>query len=76
MHKEYTIRALRAGKHVICEKPMALNAIEAQEMIDVAKEVGKKLFIGYRLHYSRFHSEIMRLCQERVYGSVKIVDSL
>ena len=42
MHKEYTIRALRAGKHVICEKPMALNAIEAKEMIDVAKKVGKK----------------------------------
>ena len=74
MHKEYTIRALRAGKHVICEKPMALNAIEAQEMIDVAKKVGKKLFIGYRLHYDPFHSEIMRLCDEKVYGSVKVFE--
>ena len=42
-HKPCTIMALEAGKHVLCEKPMAMNAKEAQEMIDASKKAGKKL---------------------------------
>ena len=49
MHREFTIRAARAGKHVICEKPMALNADECHEMISACKEAGVTLSIGYRL---------------------------
>ena len=44
-HKDMTIRSLRAGKHVICEKPAAMNAAELEEMIAVSKETGKYLFI-------------------------------
>jgi glucose-fructose oxidoreductase len=51
MHKEYTIRAAQAGKHVLCEKPMANNAQEAQDMIDGCKAAGKLLQIGYRMHF-------------------------
>ena len=54
MHKEYAIRAAKAGKHVICEKPMALNAKEAREMIAACKAAGVTLSIGYRLHYLLF----------------------
>lgn len=46
-HAPCTIMALNAGKHVLCEKPMALNAKEAQEMIDAAKRNGKKLMVGF-----------------------------
>ena len=46
-HAPCTIKALNAGKHVLCEKPMALNAKEAQEMIDASKKNGKKLMIGF-----------------------------
>ena len=46
-HKPCTIMALEAGKHVLCEKPMAMNAVEAQEMIDASKKAGKKLMIGF-----------------------------
>lgn len=56
-HREWTIRALRAGRHVLCEKSMALNAVEAREMADVAKETGLVLMDAF--HY-RYHPVFMR----------------
>ena len=73
LHKEYTIRSANAGKHVLCEKPMALDARECREMIRACKENGVKLSIGYRLHYEQNTREIMRLGQEKVYGDVRII---
>lgn len=46
-HAPCTIAALKAGKHVLCEKPMAMNAGEAKEMMETAKEAGKLLMIGF-----------------------------
>ena len=48
MHSPITCDALEAGKHVMCEKPMAVSAKEAQKMVDAAKKTGKKLTIGYQ----------------------------
>jgi len=70
MHKEFTIRAARAGKHVICEKPMAINAADCQEMIDACKSAGRLLSIGYRLHFEPFNMEAMRLGQQKVFGKI------
>ena len=47
-HSFITVDALEAGKHVMCEKPMAINAAEAKKMLDAAKRTGKKLSIGYQ----------------------------
>lgn len=74
MHAEYTIRALEAGKHVICEKPMGLNAEECQRMIDTAKKVNRKLAIGYRLHYDPYFIEVKRLAQNEVFGKVNFME--
>ena len=52
LHKEYTIRALKAGKNVMCEKPMALTAADCAEMIATAKECGKQLMIGQCLRFN------------------------
>ncbi len=71
MHKEYTIRAARAGKHVICEKPMALNAGECREMIAACRESGVQLSIGYRMHFEPTTQEVMRLGQEKVFGALR-----
>jgi predicted dehydrogenase len=51
MHAEYTIRAAKAGKHVLCEKPMANTPEECQAMIDACRAASRKLMIAYRLHY-------------------------
>lgn len=53
MHAEYTIRAARAGKHVMCEKPMAVSSAECEAMIAACKRAGKKLMIGYRCHFEQ-----------------------
>lgn len=73
MHKEFTIRAARAGKHVICEKPMGLNAGECEEMIAACEKAGVKLSIGYRMHFEPTTQEIMRIGKEKVYGDIKFV---
>lgn len=46
-HAHISIAALKAGKNVLCEKPLAMNAIEAQEIVDVAKQTGKLLMVGF-----------------------------
>ena len=51
MHCEYTVRAAEAGKHVFCEKPMAISSAECRRMIDACRRAKVKLMIGYRLHY-------------------------
>lgn len=75
MHKEFTIRAAKAGKHVICEKPMALNARECQDMIDACKQAKRMLSIGYRLHFEPHNQEMMRLGQKKIYGSIKTIET-
>lgn len=75
MHAEYTIRAARAGKHVICEKPMALNTAECQAMIKACEEAGVRLSVGYRLYFEPHHLELRRLGAEKIYGAVKMVES-
>ncbi|WP_266368890.1 Gfo/Idh/MocA family protein [Tellurirhabdus rosea] len=70
LHAEYVIRAAQAGKHVICEKPMATNAADCQKMIDACRKAGKKLSIGYRLHFEPFNREMMRLGQTQEFGKV------
>jgi len=51
MHAEYTIRAAKAGKHVLCEKPMAISSTECVQMIDACKAAHVKLMVAYRLHF-------------------------
>ncbi|UII25481.1 Gfo/Idh/MocA family oxidoreductase [Fulvivirga maritima] len=71
MHAEYTIRAAKAGKHVICEKPMAISVEECEQMIAACKENDVHLSIGYRLHFDPYNLKVSELGQKEVYGKVK-----
>ena len=71
MHAEYVIRAAKAGKHVITEKPMAITAEECDKMIAACKDADKMLSVGYRLHFEPYNLEMVRLGTQKVYGNIK-----
>lgn len=71
MHAEYTIRAAKAGKHVICEKPMAITVEDCNKMIAACRDAGKQLSIGYRLHFEPYNKEMVRLGTQKVFGPVR-----
>ncbi len=70
MHKEYSVRAAKAGKHVWCEKPMAMTEAECKSMIDAAKQNKVKLSIGYRLHHEPNTQRIIQIRKDLEYGKV------
>ncbi|MBS7564518.1 Gfo/Idh/MocA family oxidoreductase [Mucilaginibacter sp. Bleaf8] len=76
MHAEFTIRAAQAGKHVLCEKPMANSSKEAQQMIDACKKAGKKLMIAYRIQYEPNNRLMMQWTRDKHFGKVKLIDSV
>lgn len=75
MHAEYTIRAAKAGKHVICEKPMGLNPKECKQMIKACKRAKVKLGLGYRLYYEPHHLEARRLSISKEFGEVRMMET-
>src|SRR6186713_602237 len=74
MHKEFVIRAANAGKHVWCEKPMAITAKECQDMIDACRKNKRSLAIGYRLQHEPNTQEWRRIVQQQSLGKVKRVN--
>ena len=69
-HSFITVDALEAGKHVMCEKPMAINTEEAQKMLDAAKRTGKKLTIGYQNRYRPDSWYLKRACDNGDLGEI------
>ncbi len=68
LHPQFVIRAAKAGKHVISEKPMATSVADCQAMIDACQQANVKLSIGYRLHFDPYLKELMRLQREKDFG--------
>jgi predicted dehydrogenase len=75
MHAEYTIRAAKAGKHVLCEKPMATNVAEAEAMIAACKAANVKLMIAYRCHYEPTNLKAVKLIRDGALGQVQSIQS-
>jgi len=71
MHAEYTVRAARAGKHVLCEKPMANSVAECQQMIEACRKAGKKLMIAYRSQYEPLDRTLVKMIRDKKLGTLK-----
>ncbi|MBZ5859557.1 Gfo/Idh/MocA family protein [Flavihumibacter profundi] len=76
LHHDHVIRAAKAGKHVICEKPMAVNAKEGQEMVDACKKANVQLLVGYRMHFEPKTLEIIRMRNAGEFGKVQFFQGL
>jgi len=76
LHHDQVIRVAKAGKHVISEKPMAVNAKEGQEMVDACKKAGVKLLVGYRMHFEPKTLEIIRQRNAGDFGKVLFFQGL
>jgi predicted dehydrogenase len=74
MHAEYTIRSAKAGKHVLCEKPMSTTVEEAEQMIAACKAAHVKLMIAYRLHYEPLNLKAIELIREGALGQVQTIN--
>jgi glucose-fructose oxidoreductase len=68
LHAGHCIAAAKAGKHVICEKPMATSVSDCNAILAACRAAGVRLAVGYRLHYEPHHAELARLAREKVFG--------
>ena len=75
LHAEHTIRAAKAGKHVLCEKPMEASADKCQQMIDVCKATNRLLAVGYRCRFEPHNLECIRLAREKVFGELRVIQA-
>ncbi len=76
LHHDQVIRLAKAGKHVICEKPMAINAAEAGEMIDACEKANVKLLVGYRMHFEPNTLEVIRMRKAGDFGKIRFFQGL
>ncbi|MCC8426296.1 Gfo/Idh/MocA family protein [Mucilaginibacter sp. UR6-11] len=76
LHHDHVIRAAKAGKHVICEKPMALNPKQGQEMVDFCQRAGVKLLVGYRMHFEPKTLEVIRMRKAGEFGKILFFQGL
>ena len=75
MHAEYTIRAANAGKHVLCEKPMATSVKDSQAMINACKAANKLLMIAYRCQYEPTNLRAIELIRSGALGKIQAIES-
>ena len=75
MHAEYTIRAAKAGKHVLCEKPMATTVADAGAMIDACRKANRKLMIAYRLQFEPMTLRARELVKSGKLGRIQAIES-
>jgi predicted dehydrogenase len=75
MHAEYTMRAAKAGKHVLCEKPMSTSVADAEAMIAVCRAAHVKLMIAYRCHYEPTNLKAIQLIRTGAVGQVQAIES-
>jgi predicted dehydrogenase len=71
MHREFTVRAAKIGKHVLCEKPMAISSAECRTMIDACEKANVKLMIAYRVHYDPTWIQAIQIIEDGGIGEIQ-----
>lgn len=75
MHKDFCIRAAKAKKHVICEKPMAISVAECDEIIDACARNGVKLGVGYRMQSEPSTNVLKQMVKDKKYGKPTMIEA-
>jgi len=75
LHADSTIKAAKAGKHVLCEKPMEVSVDKCEQMIAACKQAGRQLAIGYRLHFEPNNLECVRIARSKMWGDLKMIEA-
>ncbi len=75
LHRQHVLSVAAAGKHVICEKPMADTAANAREMIAACEKAGVKLLIGYRLHFEPYTRKVLSMLRAGEMGKLNYIDN-
>src|SRR5262249_21359217 len=75
MHAEYTIRGAKAGKHVLCEKPMSTSVADAQAMVDACRKANRKLMIAYRCQLEPSNLRATQLIRDGSLGKIQAIES-
>lgn len=73
LHAEWTEKAFAAGKHVLCEKPMALSSAECERMIAAAQRANRRLMIAYRCHFEPYNMQAMELMNQDAVGTLRMI---
>ena len=76
MHMEYTVRAAQAGKHVLCEKPMATRVADAERMVRACRDAGRLLMIAYRMQYDPYHRSLIKMVRGGEWGPLRAISAV
>ncbi len=74
VHREHVLKAAQAGKHVLCEKPLATTVEDARAMIDACQQAGVKLGVGFNLRHNLAHQRVREMVAEGVIGDVLLAE--
>jgi predicted dehydrogenase len=75
LHLDYALIAAKAGKHVLCEKPMEVSVERCRQMIEAVRAAGRLLGIGYRCRFEPHHLECERIARDKDFGALKVIDA-
>ena len=75
LHREYVLRAAAAGKHVLCEKPMATSVAECEDMIAACKRAGRTLMVAYRCQYEPYNRAVLRAVRNQAFGPLRLIEA-
>lgn len=76
MHKDFTLRAAKAGKHVLCEKPMSTSSADASAMVEACEAAAVKLMVAYRCQYEEVNREAIRLYRSGDLGKPRLIEAV